>query len=116
MDKGNTPDGLRDKDRIDIQPTMFSYSIQLDELDVIYNLTHEEVLDDHFNLEWVIDHILAAQRVLADNRGSRFKDKWFSNYISIMLGMMTLPGQKTKIKKRGNKKHVIDLEGVMSVE
>ena len=60
MDKGNAPDGLRDKDRIDVQPTMFGYSVQLDKSDVIYNLTHEEVLDDHFNLEWVIDHVLTT--------------------------------------------------------
>ena len=116
MDKGNAPDGLRDKDRIDVQPTMFGYSVQLDKSDVIYNLTHEEVLDDHFNPEWVIDHVLTARRVPADNRGSKFEDKRFSNYVSIMLGMTTLPGQKTKIKKRGNKKRVIDPEGVTSVE
>ena len=30
--------------------------------------------------------------------------------------MTTLPGQKTKIKKHGNKKCVIDPEGVTSVE
>ena len=116
VDKGNAPNRLRDKDRIDVQPMMFGYSIQLDELDVVYNLTHEEVFDDYFNPEWVIDHILTAQCVPADNRGSRFEDKQFSNYVSIMLGMMTLPGQKTKIKKCGNKKCVIDPEGVTSVE
>ena len=60
VDKGNTPDGVKRDNRIDVQPTMFGYSVQLDESDLIYNLTHEEVLGDHFDPKWVIDRILAA--------------------------------------------------------
>ena len=33
-----------------------------------------------------------------------------------MLGMTRIPGQQSKIKKRGNKKHVIDPESVFAVE
>ena len=60
VDDGNAPDGIKKDNRIDIQPTMFGYSVQLDESDLIFNLTHEEVLGDRFNPEWVIDQILAA--------------------------------------------------------
>ena len=60
VDEGNMPDGVPKEKCIDIQPTMFGYSIQLDESDLIYNITHEEVLDEHFSPEWIIDHILMA--------------------------------------------------------
>ena len=33
-----------------------------------------------------------------------------------MLGMTRIPGQRSKIKKHGNKKCVIDLEGVFAIE
>ena len=61
VDKDNTPKDVKDKNRIDIQPTMFGYSIQLDESDIIYNVTHEEVLDEHFSPKWIIDQMLTAQ-------------------------------------------------------
>ena len=104
------------KDRIDVQPTMFGYSIQLDESDLIYNVTHEEVLDEHFSLEWIIDHMLTARKTPAENRGDRFMDKRFSRYVMLMLGMTTIPGQQKKIKKRGTKKCVIEPEGMPAVE
>ena len=115
-DKGNGPAGLDIKDRIDVQPTMFGYSIQLDESDLIYNLSHEEVLDENFNVEWIIDHILTARCVPAADRGERFHDKRFSGYVMIMLGMTRIPGQQNKIKKRGTKKRVLDPEGVPAIE
>ena len=95
---------------------MFGYSIQLDELDIIYNISHEKVLDEFFSLEWIINQMITAQKVLAENRGDRFTDKRMSKCITIMLGMTTIPGQKEKIKKHGNKKHTIDLEGVPAVK
>ena len=116
VDKHNTPEGVKDKDRIDVQPTMFSYSVQLDELDIIYNTSHKEVLDEFFSLEWIIDQMIMTQKVPAENRGDRFMDKGMSKYVTIMLGMTTIPRQKEKIKKKGNKKCTIDLEGVPVVE
>jgi len=115
-DEGNAPEGVKDEHRIDVQPTMFGYSIQLDESDVIYNVTHEEVLDPRFSPEWTIDHMLAARNVLPESRGDRFEDKRFSNYVSLMLGMTRIPGQQTRIKKRGDKKRVLDPEGAAAIE
>ena len=112
----NPPDDVKKENRIDVQPTMFGYSIQLDESDVIYNLTHEEVLNKRFNWEWIIDHILAARNVPKENRGEKFEDKRFSNRIMIMLGMTRIPGQQAKIKKRGTKKRTFETEGVPAVE
>ena len=116
VDGHNALEGVKDKDRIDVQPTMFGYSIQLDESDIIYNISHEEVLDELFSPEWIIDQMIMARKVPADNRGDRFTDKRMSKYITIMLGMMTVPRQKEKIKRRVNKKHMIDPEGVPAVE
>ena len=116
VDKHNAPEGVKDKDRIDVQPTMFGYSIQLDESDIIYNISHEEVLDKFFGPGWIIDQMITAWKVPADNRGDRFTDKRMSKYITIMLGMTTIPRQKETIKKRGNKKRTIDPEGVPAVE
>ena len=95
---------------------MFGYSIQLDESDLIYNVTHEEVLDECFSPEWIIDHILTARNVPAELRGDRFQDKRFSSYVTLMLRMTQLPGQQNNIKKRSNKKRVLNPEGVPSVE
>src|ERR1700743_782421 len=116
VDGHNAPEGVKDKDRIDVQPTMFGYTIQLDESDIIYNISHEEVLDELFSPEWIIDQMITARKVPADNRGDRFTDKRMSKYVTIMLGMTTIPGQKEKIKKRGNKKRTIDPEGIPAVE
>ena len=66
VDEGNAPEGVNDNERIDVQPTMFGYSIQLDKSDLIYNVTHEEVLDERFSPEWIIDHILTARNVPAE--------------------------------------------------
>ena len=60
VDEGNAPEGIKKNNRIDVQPTMFGYSVQLDESDLIYNLTHKEILDQHFSPERVIDQILTA--------------------------------------------------------
>ena len=98
VDGQNTPEGIKDKDRIDMQPTMFGYSVQLDKSDIIYNITHEEVLDEFFSLEWIINQMIMAQNVSADNRGDRFMDKRLSKYITIMLGMMTIPRQKKRTR------------------
>ena len=116
VDDGGAPKGVTDNNRIDVQPTMFGYSIQLDESDIIYNLTHEEVLDEHFSPEWIIDQMITAWRVPVENRGERFEDRWMSKYVTIMLRMTSIPGQQTKIKRRGNKKRTIDPEGVPAVE
>jgi len=116
VDEGNAPDGVKEGNRIDIQPTMFGYSVQLDESDIIYNVTHEEVLDKHFSPEWIIDQMLTARNVPAENRGDKFEDKRFSSYVMIMLGMTKIPGQQAKIKKRGTKKRVLNPEGVPAVE
>jgi len=116
VDEGNAPEGVKNEHRIDVQPTMFGYSIQLDESDLIYNVTHKEVLDDHFSPEWIIDHMLTARNVQPELRGDRFEDKRLSNYITVMLGMTHIPGQQAKIKKRGNKKRIIDPEGVAAIE
>ena len=116
VDRHNAPEGVKDKDRIDVQPTMFGYSIQLDESDIIYNISHKKVLDKLFSLEWIIDQMIMTRNVPADNRGDRFMDKRMSKYITIMLGMTTIPRQKEKIKKRRNKKRTIDPEGVPAVE
>jgi len=95
---------------------MFGYSIQLDESDVIYNVTHDEVLDEHFSPEWVINHMLMARNIPASGRGDRFEDKRFTKYLTLMLGMAKIPGQQAAIKRRGNKKRTYDPEGVNSVE
>ena len=97
VDEGNAPQGTQT--RIDIQPTMSGYSVQLDESDIIYNLTHEEVIDKRFSPEDVIDQILTARKVPAESRGDKFIDKRLTSYVTLMLGMTTLPGQKSKIKK-----------------
>ena len=60
INEGNAPEDVKDKNRIDIQPTMFGYSIQLNESDIIYNVTHEEVLNEHFSPKWIIDQMLMA--------------------------------------------------------
>ena len=39
---------------------MFGYSLQLDDSDVIYNLAHDKVLDDHFNPKWIVDQMINA--------------------------------------------------------
>jgi len=95
---------------------MSGYSVQLDESDIIYNLTHKEVIDGRFSPEDVIDQILTARKVPVESRGDKFIDKRLTSYVTLMLGMTTLPGQKTKIKKRGNKKCVIETEGVNAIE
>ena len=116
VDERNALEGIKDNKQINIQPTMFRYSIQLDESDLIYNVTHEEVLSEHFNPEWIIDHMLMAWNVPAEHHSDRFQDKWFSNYFMLILGMTHLPGQQNNIKKHGNKKLVLNLEGMSSVE
>lgn len=116
VDEENALEGVRNEQWIDVQPTMFGYSIQLDKSDLIYNVTHEEVLDEHFSPKWIIDHMLTARQVPPELRGNQFEDRRFSNYVAIMLGMTHLPGQRVPIKKCGNKKHIIDPEGVSVIE
>jgi hypothetical protein len=116
VDEGNVPEGTKPENRVDVQPTMSGYSIQLDESDIVYNVTHEEVLDVHFSPEWIIDHMISARRIPAENRGDRFEDKRLTGYVMLMLGMTRIPGQQTKIRKRGNRKRVLDPEGVPAVE
>ena len=94
-DGRNAPSDIKPENRIDIQPTMDGYSVQLDESDVIYNMTHEEVLDDRFSPERIINLILSARQIPSDERGDRFEDRRFSKYVTIMLGMMRVPGQQT---------------------
>ena len=60
MDDGNAPTGVRDKNRIDVQPMMKGYSVQLDESDIIYHLTHEDVLSKQVSPKEIIDEILRA--------------------------------------------------------
>ncbi|KAF9642004.1 hypothetical protein BDM02DRAFT_3133401 [Thelephora ganbajun] len=67
VDEQNTPKGIRKQDRIDVQPTMFGYSVQLDELDIIINLMHKEVLNDCFSPEWIINQLLTARNIPAEN-------------------------------------------------
>ena len=74
------------------------------------------MLDEHFSPEWIIDHILMAQQIPAEDQGDRFTDKQFSNYVVLMLGMTRIPGQQTKIKRHGNKKCVLETEGMPAVE
>ena len=95
---------------------MFRYSVQLDESDIIYNLTHEEVLNQRFSPEKVINQLLEAWKVPAEGHGDKFEDRRFSGYVALMLRMTTIPEQKTWIKKWGNKKHVIKPEGVNAIE
>jgi hypothetical protein len=102
--------------RIDVQPTMSGYSVQLDESDIIYDISHEEVLDKGFSPEDVINKLMTARSVSAVNRGDKFVDRRFTGYVMLMLGMTTLPGQKSKIKRRGTKKRVIEPEGVSAIE
>ena len=115
-DEGNAPNGLSNEHRIDIQPTMWGYSVQLDESDIIYHLTHEDVLDKRFSPEAVINQLIEARSTPAEQRGEKFEDKRLTSYVMLMLGMTTIPGQKNKIKKRGNQKRVADPEGVPAVE
>ena len=116
VDEDNAPQGTSKENRIDVQPTMWGYSVQLDESDIIYNLTHEEVLDERFSPEWIIDQMLTARNVPEGNRGECFEDKRHTKYVSIMLGMTTVPGQTAKLKRRGNKKRKAEPEGVNSIE
>jgi hypothetical protein len=116
VDEGNVPEGTKPENRVDVQPTMSGYSIQLDESDIIYNVTHEEVLDVHFSPEWIIDHMISARRIPAENRGDRFEDKRPTSYVMLMLGMTRIPGQQTKIRKHSNRKRVLDPEGVPAVK
>ena len=106
----------RDSDWIDVQPTMFGYSLQLDDSDIIYNLTHEELLDEHLEIEWIVDQMITATYVPKGNRGDKFEDKRFTTYTMIMLGMTQIPKQKGKIKKRGNRKREYDAEGATPIE
>jgi hypothetical protein len=110
-DEGNAPEGTNPENRVDVQPTMSGYCIQLDESDIVYNVTHEEVLDVHFSPEWIIDHMISARRIPAENRGDRFEDKRLTGYMMLMLGMTRIPGHQTKIRKRGNRKRVTGGEG-----
>jgi hypothetical protein len=95
---------------------MFSYIAQLDESDVIYHMTHEEVISDEFNRKEIIERMLAARKIPAELRGDKFTDKRFSKYVVLMLGMTTIPGQKRKVKTRGSKKRVFEPEGVNAIE
>ena len=104
------------RNRIDVQPTMFGYSAQLDESDVIYHMTREEVISVEFNRKEIIERMLAARNVPAELRGNKFTDKRFSNYIVLMLGMTTIPGQRRKIKTCGSRKHIFEPEGVNTIE
>ena len=113
VDERNVPPGT---ERIDIQPTMSGYSVQLDESDIIYNMTHKEVTDRSFSPEAVIDQLLTARKVPAERRGDKFVDKRFTKYVMLMLGMTSIPGQGNKIKKRGTKKRVIEPEGASAIE
>ena len=116
VDEANKPLNVQNEDRINMQPTMFGYSIQLDESDVIYNITHKEVIDKHFSPEHIIDQMLAVRNVLVENRDNRFRDQRFTSYTMLMLGMTTIPGQKMPIRKRGTKKHIVQPEGISAIE
>ena len=86
VNKHNAPEDIKDKNRIDVQPTMFGYSIQLNESDIIYNVMHKEVLNEHFSPEWIIDQILMARNVPAEYRGDNFQDKSFTTYTTLITG------------------------------
>ena len=116
VDEDNAPLGVKAEDRINIQPTMKGYSIQLDESDIVYHITHEEVLDKHFSPERIINELLEARRIPAEWRGNKFEDKRLTSYVMLMLGMTTIPGQQNKIKKRGTKKRVIDPDSIPAIE
>lgn len=116
VDKGNAPDDVKPENRIDVQPSMFGYSMRLDESDIIYNLMHKEILDRDFSPERVIDQISSARQVLAEDRGERFLDKRFSDHVTIMLGMTRIPRQSANVKRRGNNKRAIQPEGMPAIE
>ena len=116
IDERNAPTKVAKENRIDVQPTMFGYSVQLDESDITYNLSHEEVLDKHFSPERIINEMIAAREIRKEERGDRFEDKRLTSYVAIMLGMTSVPGQNAKIKKRGMKKRTSEPEGVPAVE
>ena len=116
IDEANKPLNVRNEDQINMQPTMFGYSIQLNESDVIYNVTHEEVIDKHFSPEHIINQMLAFRNVPVEKQDNQFKDQCFTSYTILMLGMTTIPGQKMPIRKRGTKKCIVQPEGVSAVE
>ena len=75
INERNAPTNVAKENRIDVQPTMFGYSVQLDESDITYNLSHEEVLDKHFSPERIINEMITAREIRKEERGDRFEDK-----------------------------------------
>jgi hypothetical protein len=103
------------EDRIDVQPTMTGYSVQIDD-EIFYNISHEEVVDGDVRAEWVIEHMMSAKKLPIEERGERFQDRRLTGFHTLMLGMTRLPGNTEKIKRRGSKRRQSQPEGVQSVE
>ena len=65
-----TPTEIRN--RIGIMPIISGYSIRLNDLDVYYNIKHEEVLDGHFNPERILNQMVKAADIPVEQRRDRF--------------------------------------------
>jgi len=102
--------------RIDIMPIMLGYSIRIIELNVYYNITHEEVLNRHFKPERIINQMVEAAEIPVEQRKDRFRNKRLklTNDVMIRLGMASVPGQKPR--KRGGNKLRSDPEGANAIE
>jgi hypothetical protein len=116
QDGTNRPEGVSKVGRIDVQPTMNGYSVQIDEADMFYNIRHEEVIDGDIKAEWVIEHLLSTRNIPLEDRGERFQDLRLMGFHTLMLNMTRIPGQSEPLRKRGSKRRLPQLEGVTLIE
>ena len=106
QDGVNCPEGVSKEDRVDIQPMMTGYSLQIDSSDIFYNISHEEVVDGNVKAEWVIKHILSAKSIPLKEQGEHFQDLQLTTFHTLMLNMTRILGQSEPLKKRGSKKRL----------
>ena len=110
INEGNIPPNVTKENQLNVQLTMFRYNIQLDESDIIYNIFHEEVLDEYFSPKQIINKMITVWKIWTEEKGDRFMDKQLTSYVKLMLEMTSVPGQNTKIKKHRMKKHTFEQE------
>ena len=69
INEGNIPPNVTKENQLDVQLTMFRYNIQLDESDIIYNLSHEEVLDEYFSPKQIINKMITVWEIWTEEKG-----------------------------------------------
>lgn len=112
VDEEGTPQN--NKCRISVEPILSGYSARLDKTDVFYNISHDEVLSEHFSPAQIIDQMITARNLPFNKRGDKFKDKRLkiNEELLVQLGMTSVQ----KGKKSGHKKNNKETEGVSTVE